>query len=119
MHELGIVTYVAKSVSKIADENDIQKIAEVTLQIGEVSGIVGEYLIDCWNYFRKNYTVLTDATLQYETLSAITYCEECRKEYETVQYGRICPNCGSEKTYLLTGNECMIKELKICEVSFT
>lgn len=115
MHELGIVTYVAKSVTKIAAENNVKKIAEVTLEIGEVSGIVGEYLVDCWNYFRKRYPALTEAKLEYETLSAITYCEECKKEYATVRYGRTCPHCGSGKTYLLTGNECSIKELKVYE----
>lgn len=115
MHELGIVTYVAKSVVKIADEKNIKKIASVTLEIGEVSGIIGEYLVDCWNYFRKRYPVLEETELKYETLSAVTYCEECKKEYATVQYGRICPHCGSGKTFLLTGNECSIKELKIYE----
>lgn len=113
MHELGIVTYVAKSVTRIAEENDVKKVAAVILEIGEVSGIVGEYLADCWNYFKKRYPVLTEAELQYETRSAVTYCEACKKEYPTVQYGRICPNCGSEKTYLLTGNECNIRELKV------
>lgn len=115
MHELGIVTYVAKTVSKIADENKVEKIAAVILEIGEVSGIVGDYLVDCWNYFRKRYLALTEAELQYEVLSAVTYCEECKKEYSTVSYGRICPHCGSEKTYLLTRNECNIKELKVYE----
>lgn len=116
MHELGIVTYVAKSVTNIAAEKKIEKIAAVTLEIGEVSGIVGEYLIDCWNYFRKEYPVLAEANLQCEILSAVTYCEECKKQYETVKHGRVCPYCGSEKTYLLTGNECSIKELKVYDL---
>lgn len=115
MHELGIVTYVAKSATKLAAENNVKKIAEVTLEIGEVSGIVGEYLVDCWNYFRKRYPALTEATLAYETLPAVTYCEECKREYETVRYGRTCPHCGSGRTYLLVGNECSIKELKVYE----
>ena len=113
MHELGIVTYVAKAVTKIAEEKDIEKVGAVILEIGEVSGIIGDYLKDCWNYFRKRYPVLTEAELQYETLSAVTYCEECKEKYATVQYGRICPHCRSGRTYLLTGNECNIKELKV------
>ena len=32
--------------------------------------------------------------------------------YETVKYGRTCPHCGSGETYLLTGNECIIKEIE-------
>lgn len=116
MHELGIVTYVAKTVTKIAQEKDIKKVGEVVLEIGEVSGIVGDYLVDCWNYFREKYPVLEEAKLKYEMLPAVTYCEECKEKYGTVQYGRICPHCGSGNTYLLTGNECNIKELKVYEV---
>lgn len=44
-------------------------------------------------------------------LPAVTYCEGCGREYPTVEYGRICPHCGSEKTWLLRGNELNIKEI--------
>lgn len=111
MHELGIVTYVAKAVDEIAVQNQITKIESVTLEFGEVSGIVPEYLVDCWNYFRKKHPVLEEAELLYEILPAVTYCENCGRNYATVEYGRTCPHCGSGNTYLLTGNECNIKEL--------
>ena len=35
------------------------------------------------------------------------------KDYDTVPQGRICPHCGSEKTWLLTGNEVNIKDITI------
>lgn len=111
MHELGIVTYVAKAVNDIACQRKLTEVQYVTLEIGEVSGIVPEYLADCWEYFKKQYQVLKNSKLQYEILEAVTYCEVCKEEYATVQYGIKCPYCGSEKTYLLTGNECMIKEI--------
>lgn len=115
MHELGIVTYIIKAVDKIAEENQIFKIESVVLEIGEVSGIVPDYLVDCWNYFKKRDPLLEESELQYETLPAVTFCENCRAEYATVEFGKICPHCGSEHTYLLTGNECNIKELTAIE----
>lgn len=48
MHELSIVTYVIEQVEKIAKENELTDIQSVTLEFGEVSGIVPEYLSDCW-----------------------------------------------------------------------
>ena len=42
----------------------------------------------------------------------MTLCEDCHSEYETVRYAKICPNCGSEHTYLLRGNEYNIKEIE-------
>ena len=113
MHELGIVTYVADAVEKIAEERQIPEIGAVVLEIGEVSGIVQEYLVDCWKYFRVRYKALKTAELQYEMLPAVTYCESCKEEYETVKYGKICPYCGSEYTFLLRGQECNIKELVV------
>ena len=46
MHELSIVTYVVKQVQEIAKENNLTEIESVTLEFGEVSGIVPEYLED-------------------------------------------------------------------------
>lgn len=40
MHELSIVTYVIKQVDAIARQNELTQISSVTLEFGEVSGIV-------------------------------------------------------------------------------
>lgn len=113
MHELSIVTHVAKTIDELAEENQIKSVGSVTLQIGEVSGIMTEYFVDCWNYFKKKHPVLEDSELIIETIPAVTYCEDCKGQYETVKYGRTCPLCGSEKTYLLQGNETVIKEITV------
>lgn len=114
MHELGIIVHVAKTLEKIAEENQVTQIGSVTLQIGEVSGIVPEYLKDCWVYYRKKLPLLEESEMKIEMLPAVTYCTACRGEYETVTYGKQCPHCGSYETYLLRGNECNIKEIEAC-----
>ena len=111
MHELGIVEYVAEEVSEVAKDNGVTRIASVTLEIGEVSGIVPEYLVDCWNYWVRKSPILKGSVLKYEWTKAMTFCSSCKKEYETVKYGKICPHCHSEETYLLYGNKCEIKEV--------
>jgi hydrogenase nickel incorporation protein HypA/HybF len=47
-----------------------------------------------------------------EEIPAVTWCADCKREYETVAYGRTCPYCGSGRTWLLRGNECVIKEIE-------
>ena len=113
MHELGVVFYVVKDVKQVAVENNVEKIASVTLQIGEVSGIIHEYLIDCWNWAKKKEAVMEEAELIIEQIDAVSFCEDCKKEYPTVQYAKVCPHCGSENTYLLRGNEFLIKEIGV------
>jgi len=113
MHELGVVFYVVRDVKQVAEENDVKRVASVTLEIGEVSGIIHEYLIDCWNWARKKEPIMEEAEMKIETIPAVTYCEDCQGEYETVTYGKTCPLCGSEATYLKQGNEFLIKEIEV------
>ena len=112
MHELGTVFYVIEQVEKICRDNDLTVVGSVTLEIGEVSGIIPEYIIDCWNWARAKSEVMKTAELKIEKLEAVTYCEDCQKTYPTLKYKKICPYCGSEHTYLLTGNEYNIKEIE-------
>lgn len=115
MHELGVTFYILKDVKKVAEENNVKKVDAVTLQIGEVSGIVHDYLIDCWNWARKKEAVTENTEMKIEQIDAITYCEDCGEDYPTVQYGRTCPFCNSEHTYLKQGNEFLIKEIEVSD----
>ena len=112
MHELGVAFHIIKEINKIAQENGVEKINSVTLQLGEVSTVIPAYLTDVWNWAVKKEKVLKDASLKIEEIKAVTFCEDCKQEYPTVQFGKICPYCNSENTYLVTGNEFIIKELE-------
>lgn len=112
MHELGIVKHVIKTLHGVAEENGVKRIGSVTLEIGEVSGVVLDQLVDCWNYFREKDGLVKGAPLFVETIKAETVCTACKKTYETVKYGRTCPYCGSEETFLLKGSEFSIKQIE-------
>ena len=60
MHELGIIVHVAKTLKHVALQENVSKIGSVTLEIGEVSGIVESYLTDCWEYYRKKDELIED-----------------------------------------------------------
>lgn len=111
MHELGIVFHIIKSVEEIAAEARIGRVSAVTLELGEVSGIIPSYLHDCWRWACDKHEVMRGCELVVEKIPARTFCEACGTTYETVAHGRICPACGSDNTYLMQGNEAMIKEI--------
>lgn len=113
MHELGIVFHIADSVVKIAEENGAEKVTRVVLEIGEVSAVVHSYLEDCWNWNANRSEMLKGCVLEVIPIPAVTFCEDCGGKYETVRYGKTCPLCGSEHTFLLTGNETNIKEIEV------
>ncbi len=112
MHEMGIVFHLSKTLRETAEEQQLTKIGKITLQVGEVSGIMTDLFIDAWNYFKGRHPVLKESELVLETIPAVTYCEGCKGTYETVKYGKECPYCHSEETWLLKGNECIIKEIE-------
>ena len=112
MHELGTIHYVIDTVEKLAVENHLTKIGSVTLEVGEVSGIIPGFLCDYWEYAKKKTRFLQEAELIIETIHAVTYCQNCGKTYPTLEFAKICPHCGSDNTFLVTGNEYMIKEIE-------
>ena len=113
MHELGVTFHIMDHLEKVAKENQVTHIHSVTLELGEVSTVIESYLQNWWKKKKKKRPLFTDAKLIVETLPAITYCEDCEKTYPTVEYGKICPHCGSERTYLLQGSEFNIKEIEV------
>ena len=114
MHELGTIYYVIDTVEKLAAENDLKEVASITLEVGEVSGIIPEYLSDFWLYARKKTELFQQTELKIEPIHAVTYCQACGKTYPTIPQGKICPHCGSGNTVLVTGNEYNIKEIEAC-----
>ncbi len=113
MHELGVVFYVIRDVKKVAEENRAEHVESVTLEIGEVTGVVHDLLRDCWKWAAKKEPLLDGAELIIEEIPAVTHCESCGEDYETVKYAKICPHCGSDSTYLIQGREFNIKEIGV------
>ena len=98
MHEMGIILHMANMLDETAKEQNLTKIGSVTLEVGEVSGIMTDLFVDCW--------------LKLVTIPAVTFCGNCGKTYETVKYGKECPYCHSGETWLVDGNQCVIKEIE-------
>ncbi|MBQ1566603.1 MAG: hydrogenase maturation nickel metallochaperone HypA [Erysipelotrichaceae bacterium] len=113
MHELGVVFHVIDEIQDLAKQNNVKHVNSVTLQIGTVTGIIPSYLEDCWKWAVSKQENMTECKLNIEKIEAITHCEDCNKDYNTIVYGKKCPYCQSDNTYLLQGNEFMIKEMEV------
>ena len=111
MHELGIVFYIIRDVKKVAEENGVEHVSAVVMDIGEVSTVVPHYLTDCWRWAADKEEMLKGCELRINTIPAMTHCDGCGKDYPTVKYGKKCPHCSCDWTWLLKGNEVEIKEI--------
>lgn len=113
MHELGIVFHAIKMIEDICEENQLSEVTSVTMEFGEVSGVIPHEIEACWDWsVKKKSEHMKTAALKIETIPAVTYCDGCKREYPTVAHGKICPHCGSGETWLLRGNEINVKEIE-------
>ena len=111
MHELGIVVKVLEQVDAVAAENGAEKVLGVTMEVGEVSTIVPELFLDAFNWAKKKTTYQQEAELDMIIIEGRTYCQNCGETYKTTEFGKKCPHCGSSDTYLLTGDQVVIKDI--------
>lgn len=114
MHELGIVFYMIETLEEVGAQNDLTSIRRVTLELGEVSGVLPDYLLDCWRWAADRSELLRGAELEVRQIDAVTVCNGCGRTYPTVAHGKICPHCGSPETVLLRGNEIEIATVEGC-----
>ena len=112
MHELGIVFHVIRAVEDIGRQQQLTDVASVTLELGQVSGVVPHELESCWKWAVARTELMPRAQLRFETVHAITHCDGCGRDYDTVPQGRVCPFCGSEDTWRVQGTEGNIKEIE-------
>ncbi|MBQ9004958.1 MAG: hydrogenase maturation nickel metallochaperone HypA [Atopobiaceae bacterium] len=112
MHELGIVFHMIETLEEVGAQNELTAIRKVTLNLGEVSGVLPDYLLDCWRWAADRSGLLQGAELEIVPIAAVTVCNACGKTYGTIAHGKICPHCGSPDTVLLCGNEAEIDTIE-------
>jgi hydrogenase nickel incorporation protein HypA/HybF len=115
MHELGIVVKVIDMVEDFCDKNGIDEVDALDLEVGEVSTVVPSYFEDCYRWAIKETKHMKHCALNLIPLKAKSYCRACGKTFDTVKYGRKCPHCQSEDTYLLTGDDVTIRSVRVKE----
>ena len=77
MHELGIVFSILDRLEDVAKEENLSHIKRVTLEVGEVSTVIPEYVTPCFDWAVKKRPLFGDTTLEIETIHAITVCNSC------------------------------------------
>lgn len=114
MHELGIVFHLIKMVDEVGEQNSLTSVSRVTLTLGEVSGVIPDYLADCWKWAAEKDDLVRGSELVVEEAPAVTLCNACGRTYGTVAHGKVCPHCGSPDTVLASGDEVELTSIEAC-----
>lgn len=113
MHELGIMYHIVEQVLRVVTENQLSEVEAIVLQVGELSSVVPRYLHACYPA-AVDGTVLENTKLEIEVLPANGICKSCGKVYPLLENQRVCPNCQSEESQVISGSEFFLKEIRAC-----
>jgi len=111
MHEMSVVESLVKLVEKYANN---KKVSKIVVKVGKLSGIEPYFLKECFEVFKEN-TICSEAKMEIVEIEKKIFCEDCKKEFEIRGFDFRCPNCKSENTKLIAGNELYIDYIEIKE----
>ncbi len=114
MHEVSIALGMIDEVTRIARENNAQKILAVNLKIGKMSGIVIDSLKFAFDAIKLENPLLSDTNISIEEVPLIYECNSCNKSFilDSPHFPS-CPECRSYKLKLISGEEMNIKNVEI------
>ena len=108
MHELGITRSV---VAIVAEHAKGQKVLNVTLEVGKLSGLRPESSRFCFDVCSKG-TALQGARLNIIEPAGLGHCSSCGAETELAAPLGRCPHCSQPTLRVVAGTELKIKEME-------
>lgn len=111
---LGSYSISSTASRRLGGRTSCAGVSTVTLELGEVSGVVHTYLEDCWHWAAARSQLLNGSRLAIEALPPLPCARTAAAPTPTVEHGKTCPFCQSPRTHLVSGNEINIKEIEAC-----
>jgi hydrogenase nickel incorporation protein HypA/HybF len=112
MHELSLATEVIKLVQKEAGLSHATAISEITIEVGNISGVEAEPFESALRLLTEG-TLLEKAFLNIVKIKARGNCLNCKSDFEMNCRVDTCPECGSFPAEIKGGNEFRVVSLLI------
>jgi hydrogenase nickel incorporation protein HypA/HybF len=118
MHEVAIANGMIEEIIRIAHENHANRITSVRLKIGAVSGIVIESFKFAFDALKRGYPLISNTELSIDEIPVVYECVICQKLFTPANEKGLlhfysCPECGSFKVGIRSGEEMDIEKLEI------
>ena len=108
MHEYSLAQSIIETASKYAGG---AKVKEITLVIGEASGVLGESVKMYFDLIAEG-TSCEGAVIKIETVKPMLKCKACGALFERKPFSFECP-CGGEGEPTEIGREFYVKEIEV------
>lgn len=111
MHELGLSDALLRMVRDIVKKEELTHVEKITLEIGELSGVVPRYMADCWEAVVDG-TEYAGTKLVIDTVPGIASCMDCDEEFRIDVNDMRCPFCGSRSLTPVSGRDMTLREIE-------
>lgn len=101
---------IVDKIEAVAKENNVTEIETLVLDVGEYSGVVPEYVEECYPAVIEG-TLLEKTALKINVIPGKARCENCGTGFAVKGNENCCPRCGSQKCKVIEGGEFVIKEI--------
>jgi hydrogenase nickel incorporation protein HypA/HybF len=112
MHELSLMESTLEIALEYARKQGAQKIHQLNLRVGAMSGVVPEALEFAFDACACN-TIAAGADLKIELVPALCYCENCDREFAPPDPIYACTDCGQISSKLIQGRELQLTSLEV------
>ncbi|MGE0081246.1 MAG: hydrogenase maturation nickel metallochaperone HypA [Thiohalomonadaceae bacterium] len=112
MHELSLCQGLIRQVLEIAREHRAERVEQVVLRVGPLSGVEPNLLADAFPFATAG-TRAEGAELIIETDAVHVRCLSCGAETEASPNSLACADCGDLRTELLNGDELLLVSVQL------
>lgn len=113
MHERPVTENILKIVLDYVEENEAEKVKNVQLVIGRLTGVVEDSVRFYWESLTVD-TPAEGAELKVENVPIKVKCHNCGEEYEAEdQFSLFCPSCDFFGGEVISGKELLVDKIEV------
>jgi hydrogenase nickel incorporation protein HypA/HybF len=112
MHELSVTQSLLEIALRHGREAGAERVTDLYLVIGQWSSIVDDSVQFYWDLVAQG-TPAEGARLHFERIPARAACGDCGCEFAPGGGSLLCPDCGSSRLRVLTGDQFQLESIAI------
>ncbi len=111
MHEIGVLYEAVKAVENVAVQNNISKVKQITLEVGELTGYLPVFFEKYFSVVTDGKEMFKDCELEIIIENGEGLCTDCHALYNVMKHEGKCPKCESRNKTILSGQQFRVKDI--------
>jgi hydrogenase nickel incorporation protein HypA/HybF len=112
MHELAVSQSILEIALRHARQQNATRITDLYLVMGQWSSIIDDSIQFHWDIISEG-TIAVGAKLHFRRVPVTLACLDCGTEYQPTGDEMACPQCGSTRVRVKTGDEFRLEAIDV------